>query len=115
MNFYLAPLEGITGYIYRNAVREFFGDGIVKYFTPFIAPRQGRGMKRSEERDILPENNRGLQLIPQILTKNAEDFLSLSLRIHEDYGYDEINLNALMPLVDIRCGPAHRSTKPFWS
>ncbi|MCR4640830.1 MAG: tRNA-dihydrouridine synthase family protein [Lachnospiraceae bacterium] len=97
MDFYLAPLEGITGYIYRNAVREFFGEGIVKYFTPFIAPRQGRGMKRNEERDILPENNKELKLIPQILTKDAEDFLSLSQRIHEDYGYDEINLNAGCP------------------
>ncbi len=97
MDFYLAPLEGITGYIYRNAVREFFEEGIVKYFTPFIAPRQGRGMKRNEERDILPENNKELKLIPQILTKDAEDFLSLSQRIHEDYGYDEINLNAGCP------------------
>lgn len=34
---YLAPLEGITGYIYRNAYQKYFG-GIDRYFTPFIAP-----------------------------------------------------------------------------
>ena len=97
MHFYLAPLEGITGYIYRNAVHEFFGEGIVKYFTPFIAPRQGRGMKRSEERDILPENNPGIQLVPQILTKSPEDFLTLADIISEEFGYEEINLNAGCP------------------
>lgn len=97
MHFYLAPLEGITGYIYRNAVHEFFGEGIVKYFTPFIAPRQGRGMKRNERRDILPENNPGIQLVPQILTKSPEDFLTLADMISEEFGYEEINLNAGCP------------------
>ncbi len=97
MHFYLAPLEGITGYIYRNAVHEFFGEGIVKYFTPFIAPRQGRGMKRNERRDILPENNPGIQLVPQILTKSPEDFLSLADMMYEEFGYDEIDLNAGCP------------------
>ncbi len=97
MQFYLAPLEGITGYIYRNAVHEFFGEGLVKYFTPFIAPRQGRGMKRNEERDLLPENNCGLKLIPQLLTRSVEDFLRLSEQIHAQYGYEEINLNAGCP------------------
>ena len=89
MHFYLAPLEGITGYIYRNAVHEFFGEGIVKYFTPFIAPRQGRGMKRNERRDILPENNPGIQLVPQILTKSPEDFLTLADMISEEFGYED--------------------------
>ena len=38
MKLYLAPLEGITGYIYRNAYNKFFGQEIDKYFTPFIVP-----------------------------------------------------------------------------
>ena len=34
MKIYLAPLEGITGHIYRTALKECF-DGFDKYFIPF--------------------------------------------------------------------------------
>ena len=40
MKFYLAPMEGITGYIYRNAYAKFFNN-IDKYFTPFIEESGG--------------------------------------------------------------------------
>ena len=34
---YLAPMEGLTDYMFRNAFDEFFGHGkIDKYFMPFI-------------------------------------------------------------------------------
>ena len=81
MQFYLAPMEGISGYIYRNAVHDFFGDGITKYYTPFIAPRPKKGMASKERRGLLPENNQGIPLVPQILTNKAEDFLTLSEEI----------------------------------
>ena len=35
MQFYLAPLEGVTGYIVRNAFAHHF-PYIDKYFTPFF-------------------------------------------------------------------------------
>ena len=36
---YLAPMEGLTDYMFRNAFDEFFGHGkIDKYFMPFISP-----------------------------------------------------------------------------
>ena len=41
---YLAPMEGITGYIYRNAHHKYFG-GVDKYFMPFIAPAKGRPLR----------------------------------------------------------------------
>lgn len=37
MKYYFAPLEGITGFVLRNAYNEVFG-GIDKFFTPFVAP-----------------------------------------------------------------------------
>ena len=46
---YLAPMEGITGYIYRNAHRKFYG-GVDKYFMPFIAPAKGRPLRNRELR-----------------------------------------------------------------
>lgn len=95
IRFYLAPLEGITTFIFRNTVREMFG-GVDKYYTPFIAPTSSHNFKSRAKRDILPENNRGTPLVPQILTNHAEDFLYTARRLQE-YGYTEINLNLGCP------------------
>ena len=96
MKFYLAPLEGITGYIYRNAQHDFFGAGIDKYFMPFLAPHTKRSFNAKEKNDILPEHNAGMYAVPQILTNSAADFL----RIEKDlgaFGYRELNINLGCP------------------
>ena len=93
---YAAPMEGITGYRYRNAHHRYF-PGIDKYFTPFITPKIKRGVTKREQSDILPENNEGIPLVPQILTRNPEDFLLLAGRLKKEYGYDEVNLNLGCP------------------
>lgn len=92
MLYYAAPMEGITTYIYRRAHARFYG-GIDKYFTPFIA---GKKMTTREVRDILPENNAGVALVPQILTNKADDFLEIADRLAA-YGYDTVNLNLGCP------------------
>lgn len=93
--FYLAPLEGITTFVYRNIYREMFG-GMDKYFTPFIVPTSNHNFKSRAKRDILPENNEGTPLVPQILTNRADDFL-YTARCLQEYGYKEINLNLGCP------------------
>lgn len=96
MNFYLAPLEGITGYIYRSALHDFYGKGIDKYFTPFLTPHTKCSFNAKEFNDIAPEHNQGRNTVPQVLTNSAEDFL----RIEKDLqalGYDEININLGCP------------------
>lgn len=95
MNFYFAPMEGVTGYLYRNVHHSFFG-GVDKYFTPFISPNQNKSMRTREMNDILPENNQGIPIVPQILTNNAEDFIVTAHKI-KNMGYDEINLNLGCP------------------
>ncbi|MGL4989696.1 MAG: tRNA dihydrouridine synthase [Sarcina sp.] len=95
MKYYLAPLEGITGYIYRNAYNKVFGN-IDKYFAPFIVPNQSKKFKTKEINDILPENNEGIVLVPQILTNNAEHFIHTTQKVKE-LGYNEINLNLGCP------------------
>ncbi|KNZ42760.1 tRNA dihydrouridine synthase [Acetobacterium bakii] len=95
MKFYFAPMEGLTGYIYRNAHHAYFNN-IDKYFTPFIVANQSKSFKTKELNDILPENNQGLVVIPQLLTNNAEDFVHTSKKI-KLLGYDEINLNLGCP------------------
>ncbi len=95
MHIYFAPLEGITTYPYRNLHHKYFG-GVEKYFTPFLAPGPGQGMSVKEMRDVLPENNAGVPVVPQILTNRAGDFLLASKKLSE-MGYREINLNLGCP------------------
>lgn len=95
MKIYMAPLEGITGVLYRNAQREQFG-GADKYFAPFIDAALKRSMKSKELRDILPENNVGVNLVPQIMTNDAEAFKK-TLEEMGRFGYEEINLNLGCP------------------
>lgn len=95
MHIYFAPLEGITTYPYRNLHHKYFG-GVEKYFTPFLAPGPEQGMSVKEMRDVLPENNAGVPVVPQILTNRAGDFLLASEKLLE-MGYREINLNLGCP------------------
>ena len=95
MEYCFAPLEGITGYVFRNAHAACF-PGMDRYYSPFLVPHQNRDFASREKKDILPENNPGICLIPQILTNNAQDFLRMSDAL-ASYGYQEINLNLGCP------------------
>lgn len=95
INYEFAPMEGVTGYIYRRVHARFF-PGVPRYYAPFIAPDgQGR-FKAGSLRDVLPENNGGLILVPQILCSSAGAFLSVAEELAA-IGYDEVNLNAGCP------------------
>ncbi|NSB89070.1 tRNA dihydrouridine synthase [Clostridium saccharobutylicum] len=95
MKYYFAPLEGITGYIYRNAYQAFFGQ-IDKYFMPFISPTKNKGFTSRELNDVLPEHNQGLTVVPQILTNNSEYFIGTMNELTK-FGYNEFNLNLGCP------------------
>lgn len=88
----MAPMEGLTGYVYRNAYHKFFRP-MDRYFTPFIANKK---MSNGEIRDLLPEHNKGMHVVPQILTNRSEDFLVVAKEIAQ-YGYDTVNLNVGCP------------------
>lgn len=92
MKIYLAPMEGITTFIYRNAFHRYYG-GIDKYFTPFLS---NKSLNYKDINDVCPEHNQGLSVVPQILTNQAEVFLSIASQL-ADYGYQEINLNLGCP------------------
>lgn len=95
MKFYLAPMEGLTGYVYRNAYHALF-PAMDKYFTPFISPSQKRGMRTREKKDVAPENNLGMYTVPQLMANRSEPFLEV-VRILHGLGYQEINLNLGCP------------------
>lgn len=96
MQLYLAPLEGITGWIYRNAQHACFG-GFDKYFIPFISPNQHGHFSAREKKDVMPEHNQDMYAVPQILTNQTDDFLYTARKLQEYYGYEEINLNLGCP------------------
>lgn len=91
MKYYLAPLEGVTTYVYRNAYHMYFRK-MDKYFTPFIVPHKDKKFSTRELKELSPEHNDGLVVIPQLLTNNSEDFFKTAKDIHA-LGYNEINLN----------------------
>ena len=95
MKIYFAPLEGITGYVYRNAYHKSFTDA-EKYFLPFVIPHTKRAFSSKEKNDLLPANNEGMYAVPQVMTKSAEDFLLLEKEL-KDLGYHELNINAGCP------------------
>lgn len=95
MKYYLAPLESVTTYVFRNAYHKYFLP-LDKYFTPFIVPHANKRFNTREKKELSPEHNHGLYVVPQLLTNKAEDFISTAKEI-SDMGYKEINLNLGCP------------------
>ncbi|MBN1253541.1 MAG: tRNA-dihydrouridine synthase family protein [Bacteroidales bacterium] len=91
----LAPLQGFTDYIFRKVYNNYFTD-IDKFYSPYIRLSNDKTIKKSQIRDILPENNKNINLIPQILVNNSTDFIFLSNYLF-DFGYKEINWNLGCP------------------
>lgn len=96
MKYYLAPLEGVTTYVYRNAYHQHFHK-LDKYFTPFIVPHKNKKFNTRELKELSPEHNQGLFVVPQLLTNCAEDFIQTAQEIQSRFGYQEINLNLGCP------------------
>ena len=95
MKLYFAPIDGVTGRIYRNAFTKFFVSPD-KYFAPFISPCHNPKLKGKEIRELLPENNENINLVPQIMANNPEYFIKGAKQLQE-MGYKEVNLNAGCP------------------
>ena len=95
MLYEAAPLEGLTDYVFRRAHSQCFAPAD-RYYTPFLSPTQVHRLSAKEERELRPENNEGVNLIPQLIGHNAEDFLWMTDELHA-LGYTEVNLNLGCP------------------
>lgn len=93
MELYFAPMEGITDRVFRRLHQRFYG-GVARYYIPFFSPTQHHRLTPRECRELAPVP--GLPAAPQVLTKNAQDFLWASQAL-ADLGYAEINLNLGCP------------------
>ncbi|MBQ4505443.1 MAG: tRNA-dihydrouridine synthase [Firmicutes bacterium] len=95
MKLYFAPMEGITTYIYRNLHYKHY-KGIDKYYSPFVSPGPDQGLSVKEIRDVLPENNPDIPMIPQLMTNRSVDFI-MAAKVMKDRGYTELNFNLGCP------------------
>lgn len=95
MRYYFAPMEGITDSIYRRLHHKYF-PGIDRYYMPFLSPTMHRALSSKESRELPMADSVPFTAVPQILTKNAEDFL-WAANICADRGYPEVNLNVGCP------------------
>lgn len=95
MIYSFAPLEGITGYIFRNAHYKVFPE-TDRYYIPFASPNQHHSFSPKELRDVDPAHNQGMDAVPQLLTNRADYFVRAAQELYA-MGYREVNLNTGCP------------------
>lgn len=92
----MAPMEGLTGHIFRRIHAECFG-ALDRYYTPFLTPpRLGSSFGKRDCGEVYPANNQGLNVVPQLLTKSADEFV-WAAELLAKMGYREVNLNVGCP------------------
>lgn len=90
-----SPLQGFTDFRFRNAFHKFFG-GIDTFYAPYIRLDGKLLIKNSYQRDLQLEHNNTLELIPQVMTNDADEFLFV-VKYIQDLGYKELNWNLGCP------------------
>ena len=93
--WYAAPMEGLTGWRWRQVQHEMFG-GAALYVTPFVSPNGNFSFQRKELEELDPERNRGIPVVPQILTNRAEYFVWAAKECRSR-GWEQVNLNLGCP------------------
>jgi tRNA-dihydrouridine synthase len=98
-----SPLQGFTDFRFRNAFHQYMG-GIDTFYSPYIRLNGTLDIKPAYQRDILPKNNTTIEVIPQIMTNDANEFLFVANYV-QTLGYKELNWNlgCPYPMVTKRC------------
>lgn len=95
MQYYFAPLEGLTDSIYRKLHHRYF-PGLSRYYTPFFSPTCHRDLTPRERRELPESSEISYPCVPQLLTKVPEDFIWMAGKC-QDLGYTQVNLNLGCP------------------
>ena len=95
MQYYFAPMEGLTDSIYRRLHHRYF-PGVDRYYMPFLSPTVHRCLTHREDRELPYADTENFTAVPQLLTKVSEDFLWAAQQCG-DRGYTEVNLNLGCP------------------
>ena len=92
---YLAPFQGITGHVYRENYMKHF-EGVDKFFTPFFTGIHKAKSLSSKAAEFKTTKHKQISLVPQILSKDADEMLRFANYCHEK-GFSEINWNLGCP------------------
>lgn len=95
MHYYFAPMEGLTDSTFRQLHQRYF-PGVSCYYMPFFSPTVHRTLSAKEQRELPPADSVPFRAVPQILSKQPEDFL-WAAQVCRDLGYGEVNLNLGCP------------------
>lgn len=95
MQYYFAPLEGLTDSIYRRLHHKYF-PGIDRYYMPFFSPTVHRCLTPREVRELPPVDSVDFFAVPQVMTRCTDDFIWAAQQC-ADRGYTIVNLNAGCP------------------
>ena len=98
MTVLAAPLQGVTDNVWRMAHHSVFG-GVDAYYAPFMRVEHGQ-VRRKDLRDVSPERNMGITLIPQILACQPDHALMMATALKE-MGYRRIDINLGCPFPPI--------------
>ena len=93
-----APLQGVTDNVWRMAQHSVFG-GVDAYYAPFMRVERGE-VRRKDLRDVEPDRNAGITLIPQILACQPDHALMMVDALKR-MGYTRIDINLGCPFPPI--------------
>ncbi|MBE0637619.1 MAG: tRNA-dihydrouridine synthase family protein [Bacteroidales bacterium] len=96
---YLAPLQGYTEVEFRQAWASFF-TGIDVAVSPFIPLSESLIFKAKHLRDVMPDLNSRIPVIPQVLGNEPGKFIRLAHRL-ADLGYETVNWNLGCPKLQV--------------
>ena len=94
MNYYVAPMEGLTDRVWRQAHQKWFGwaGAPAKYYAPFLSPPENRVLIQKKMAELAPEANPGAPVVPQLLAKDGALAAWMGGQLRQ-LGYTEVNLN----------------------
>ena len=94
MNYYTAPMEGLTDRIWRQAHQRWFGapGAPARYYAPFISPPENRVLIKKKMAELDPAANPGAPVIPQLLAKDGA-LAAWMIGELRKMDYTEVNLN----------------------
>ena len=94
MNYYTAPMEGLTDRIWRQAHQRWFGapGAPARYYAPFISPPENRVLIKKKMAELDPAANPGAPVVPQLLAKDGA-LAAWMIGELRKMGYTEVNLN----------------------
>ena len=94
MNYYAAPMEGLTDRIWRQVHQKWFGaaGAPARYYAPFLSPPENRILIKKKMAELEDAGNAGVPVVPQVLAKDGE-LAGWFIGEVRKLGCTEVNLN----------------------